>query len=69
MFEAVITDWSNEEHGVMLQFGKRMLRDCRIGEDADAVRSNGKTIYKAEENRHGDDCLSLGDFGVLLQMR
>ena len=66
VFDALATDLSTEGRGVKLDCGKRVLRECLVGEDGDSIRTAGKMSYETEEACHGDECLSLGDLRVLL---
>ena len=66
IFEAPVTADNTREGRVYLKLGKRLLRDCFVGEDADDVRSAGRVYYAAHEGGKSDDWLSLQDVGAKL---
>ncbi len=68
VFDASATDLSTEGGGIKLDCGKRVLRECFVGDDGDSIRAAGKRGYEIEEADHGDECLNLGDIRVLLQI-
>lgn len=67
VFDALATDLSAEGGGTKLDCGKRVLRECFVGDDGDGIRAAGKRSYEIEETEHGDNCLSFGDFRALLR--
>lgn len=68
VFDASATGMSAEGGGIKLDCGKRVLRECFVGDDGDGIRAAGKRGYEIEEAEHGDDCLSFGDFRTLLRI-
>ena len=66
-FDASTTDLSMDVKDVKLDCGKRVLRECFVGDDGDNIRAAGKRSYEIEEADHGDECFSFGDIRTLLQ--
>ncbi len=67
VFDALATDLSAGGGDIKLDCGKRVLRECFVGDDGDSIRAAGKKSYKIEEADHVDECFSFGDIRTLLQ--
>ena len=67
-FDASATDLSMDVKDVKLDCGKRVLRECFVGDDGDSIKAAGKKSYEIEEADHGDECFSFGDIRTLLRI-
>ena len=67
LLDASVDDKSSEEVGIWLDCGKRILKDCFIGNDSESVKSAGRQSYQLEADRRGDECLFLGDLRDVLE--
>ena len=68
VFDALATDLSMDEKSVKLDCGKRVLRECIVGDDGDNIRAAGKRSYEIEEADQRDECFCVGDIRVLLRL-
>lgn len=67
VFDALATDLSMDVKSIKLDCGKRVLRECLLGDNGNSIRAAGKRSYEIEEADHGDECFSVGDIRVLLR--
>ena len=67
LFDAAIETRLEERRNLLVELGRRNVRDCVVGNVREKVRAKGQTIYEQCGGGYGDDWLPIGSVNALIE--
>ena len=60
LFDCAIETRADENGNLLVDWGRRNIRDCVVGSDREEVRANGQALFEQCGGGYGDDWLAIG---------
>ena len=67
LFDAAVETHIEEPRKLVVELGRRNLRDCVVGEGRETVREKGRAIYEQCGGGYGEDWLAIGSVNALIE--
>lgn len=67
LFDAAVETQVEDQRRLVVELGRRNVRDCVIGEGRARVRARGQAIYEQCGGGYGEDWLAIGSVNALIE--